>query len=291
MTLGVLALIFGMTIGPAPIPASASPALQPSPRPTLQPTPDLTQLTPTPTPPPPVVETDVPEREPTAVPMGRVTGTVIDLRTNAPAANKLVAIGDFMVLSDASGNYDRWVESGYYRLDLELGGGEGAVGQPAQEIAVGPGDTVVVHLFFTSPAPATAVPASVEPVAAPSEPVAAPAEPAVPGSSAEPVAAPAEPAVPGSSAEQAVIASLPARAENAAPGHLPHTAAPVELVTPALWVVGGMLLLAFGVTMQLMPRRRRAAQRALLGSLLSSAPPARRRTPEELLRDLLNRDM
>src|SRR5688500_4634858 len=103
MTVGVLALIFGLAVGPAPTTASARPLLQPSPRPTLQPTPDFTQNTPTPLPPTAAPATTVPtappapgeesggnQSVPTPVPPGRVTGTVIDLRTNAPAPNKLV---------------------------------------------------------------------------------------------------------------------------------------------------------------------------------------------------------
>ena len=284
MTVGVLALIFGLAVGPAPTTASARPQLQPSPRPTLQPTPDFTQNTPTPppattvptAPPAPVEETGGNQSVPTPVPPGRVTGTVIDLRTNAPAPNKLVVIGTAVVLTDGNGNYDRWVESGYYRLALQLRSGEGTPTQGGQEIAVGPGDTVTVHLFFTSPAPA----ALAEPTVAP--PVESPV------ASLPPFDVPGE--LPDTSAERAAPVARPAGAKP--PTHaLPSTSAPVQLTTPGMWVLGGALLLAFGVALQLLPRRRRAQQRALLSTLLASAPRSARRNPDELLKDLLDRDM
>lgn len=277
MACGVLALIFGMTIGPTPSPAAAMPALQPSPRPTLQPTPDFATATPTSevptTVPPPVDEPAGKDSVPTPQPLGRVTGTVIDLRTNAPAPNKLVAIGDMMVLSDSNGNYDRWVESGYYRLALELRSDEGTPTQGSQEIAVGPGDTVVVHLFFTSPAPTP-------------EPMAPSAEPVMVSPVAIEQPAPVLPTLPDTSVERAPAAQL-----SAPPSGLPTTAAPTMLLTPGMWFLGGALFLAFGLIVQFIPRRRRAAQRALLGQLLNEEPSPTRRGPAELLRDLLDRDV
>ncbi|NJO82390.1 MAG: carboxypeptidase-like regulatory domain-containing protein [Blastochloris sp.] len=259
---GALILLLGAVIGPAPLQVSAMPVLQPSPRPTLQPTPDLRTATPAP------VSTAVPEdntggyREPTPVPYGRVTGTVIDLRTNAPASNVLVVVGDALVITDANGNYDRWVESGYYQLGLQLGSDQGQPIQGFQEIAVGPNDTVVVHLFFTSPAPVFEVLVPT-PTAVVTVPIAAP--------SVVPAAEPPVAAAPSGSA----------------PDSLPETAVP-GTAGPGLWMVGGALLLAFGLAMQFMPRRRHAAQQRLLDRLLHQAPA---RSNDDVLRDLLDRDM
>lgn len=277
---GALILLLGAVIGPAPLPVSAMPALQPSPRPTLEPTPDLRTATSVPATATPVPTTatrapvatatavpsedddDGGSREPTAVPYGRVTGTVIDLRTNAPAPNILVMVGDSLVISDGNGNYDRWVVSGYYNLGLQLTSEQGKPIQGVQEIAVGAGDTVVVHLFFTSPAPVIEI---LEPTATPvvDVPTAAPPAPLPVEEPAAPVARPA-----------------------AAPSGLPNTAVPAA-AGPGLWMIGGALLLAAGVGLQLVPRRRRAAQQRLLDQLLHQKSVT---SDADLLRDLLDRD-
>jgi len=136
MVCGIIALVVGFTTLPSPAIVSAQPP-QPSPRPPILPTADLNQD----------------EPGPTAVVPGRLTGTVIDLRTGAPMPGIAVIVGRQTLYTDANGNYDVWLESGYYRLDLGLTSNQGTPIQPAQAIAVGPGDTVVVHLFLTSPAP------------------------------------------------------------------------------------------------------------------------------------------
>ena len=227
MLCGAILLMLGMVVVPAPVPVAAGPALQPSPRPPLDPTAPPEGGLPAPTP----------------IPYGRVTGTIIDLRTGAPAPGKLVVIGDSTVISDENGNYDRWVVSGFYNLSLRLRDGEGRSAQPAQQIAVGNGDTVVVHLFFTSEAPApTATPA---PTAAP------------------PVATP----VPEPTAPADVVA--------VAPVTLPVTAATGASV-PGPLLLAGAALLGLGALLQVRPRRRaarrREADQRLLRRMLATPP-------------------
>jgi hypothetical protein len=195
--------------------------------------------------------------------MGRITGTIIDLRTGAPAANILVVVGDSLVISDSYGNYARRVPSGYHTLALQLRRGEGEPTQGAQEIAVGPGDSVTVHLFFTSPEPLSA----------------APAQPVAP-TTAPPIAVPL-PALPATGLAE-TIAERPAVP---APASLPVTAAPLY-AGPGIWFVGGALALGFGLVLQIVPRRRRArAERALLDDLLTRPTPP---SDDDVLRRLLD---
>ncbi|MCS6883294.1 MAG: hypothetical protein RMK84_19420 [Oscillochloridaceae bacterium] len=232
MLCGAILLMLGMVVVPAPA-AVAGPALQPSPRPPLEPTAPPEGGLPAPTP----------------VPYGRVTGTIIDLRTGAPAPGKLVVIGDSTVISDANGNYDRWVVSGFYDLYLRLRDGEGRVAQPPQQIAVGNGDTVVVHLFFTSEAPVT--PAAPEPTA-----TAAPA----PAATAAPTAIPTP---------------TPREAVAVVPVSLPTTAATSASV-PGPLLLAGAALLVLGALLQVRPRRRAArrheADQRLLRRMLATPP-------------------
>ncbi len=234
MLCGAIMLVLGMVVVPAPAPVVAGPALQPSPRPPLEPTAPPEGGLPAPTP----------------IPYGRVTGTIIDLRTGAPAPGKLVVIGDSTVISDANGNYDRWVVSGFYNLNLRLRDGEGQVAQPPQQIAVGNGDTVVVHLFFTSADPA------------PSQPTAAP----------EPTPTVAPPALP---------TPTPGDVTAVAPVSLPVTAATGARV-PGSLLLAGALLLGLGALLQVRPRRRAArrqeADQRLLRRMLATPP---RDTSEE----------
>jgi hypothetical protein len=230
MVFGALALALGLTVAPAPTTASAMPALQPSPRPTLQPTPDF-------------IPDNDDDPEPTAIPYGRVTGTVIDTRTGAPAANVLVVVGDSIVLTDASGNYDRWVPVGSYRVALQLRDGEGVAAQAGQEVGVTPGGAAVMHLFFTSAAPvAPEAPAAVPtPTAAPTPPLAL---------------EPEQPA--GQPARQPAVTV--AAAEPAAPAGLPDTAGGISVPGPLMLV--GALLFGAGALLQLRPRRRADARAA-----------------------------
>lgn len=257
MLCGVLALALGLLIGPAPAPASAMPALQPSPRPTLVPT--------------SVGDTGDDKPTPTPIPPGRVTGTVIDLRTSAPVPNILVAVGDSLVISDRFGNYERWVTTGYYNVGLQLRAGEGTSAQGMQKVAVGPGDSVFVHLFFTSPAPAVAPVVEAPPVV--TTPVALPSAPELPGQ------------MPETSVERA-RESHPMRVTAPAPASLPLTAASA-IGAPTLWVMAGAAMLSLGALLHFTTRRRHAE--VVLKQLLNSKVPPR--SDEGVLEDLLHRDV
>jgi hypothetical protein len=147
---------------------------QPPPRPTITPSP-TTIPTPAPTSPP-----DDPE-EPTEP--GRITGTVIDLTTGAPAPGIAVTVGDATVTSDANGNYDRsGLPAGVYRVALALAQGQGTPAQGPIDIELAAGATVIQHLSFRSQPPA-ATPAHVTPVPAPTpRPPPAPELPVTSGS-------------------------------------------------------------------------------------------------------------
>lgn len=87
---------------------------------------------------------------------GRITGTVIDTRTGAPAPGIHVRVGETLVQSDASGNYDlNGLPAGRYSVALELATGQGEVAQGAVTLNLEAGETVVQHLFYRSPEPPT----------------------------------------------------------------------------------------------------------------------------------------
>lgn len=259
IVLGVLALMVGFTMVPAPTPVSAGPMLQPSPRPTLQPTADT-----------------IPSDKPKQAQYGRVTGTVIDQRTGAPASGIPVVIGTELVFTDGNGNYDLWVVSGYYWIGLQLRADQGVAIQPRQEIAVGVSDTVVVHMFFTSPAP-TAVVAT--------------------GTAAAPEVGASAPLAPTPTTAPAVASErAPLRNVGAAPATLPVTAGAAQGGSPAIWVLIGAVLLAGGGMLQLTVRRARrrvppmdAQTSALLGGLLNRTLVSQR--DKEILNDLLDNDL
>ncbi len=260
MICGVIAMVIGFTLLPLPAQSTAAPALQPSPRPTLPP-PVLVPATPTP------------------LPMGRITGTIIDLRTNAPASGIAVQIGEAVAYSDGNGNYDRWVESGYYRLALNLNPDQGSPAQPPLEIAVGPGDTVVAHLFFTSPAQST----EVSPDLAIEAPTAEPAP--------QPVVIPALPQVIPPKLPYTGIATdvdtAPAIGIDQQPTRLPRTATTTPF-NAQFWFILGVILLAGGLGLQFWPARRSSPSAStnnrLLITLLTTPLPHSR---EELLHKLL----
>ncbi|EFO80750.1 hypothetical protein OSCT_1371 [Oscillochloris trichoides DG-6] len=246
MLCGMLALLIGLTTLPLATVASAQ-APEPSPRPPIQPTSDLNQ------------------RKPTAVVPGRLTGTVIDLRTGAPASGITVLVGEQALTSDANGNYDAWLVSGYYRLDLKLSATQGTATQPAQVVAVGPGDTVVVHLFFSSPAVTPEATQTVAPIAATPTAV-------VPTTVALP-------SLPDTSR-----VDVPA----GMPQSLPNTAAPLGMGSPTTWILLGALLLGLSLVVQLAPRPRR---RARLTRKRRVAKMSATRSDEQLLTDLLDEDL
>jgi LPXTG-motif cell wall-anchored protein len=149
---GMYCLLCGLSFQLGAVPAHAQG--QPPPRPTLTP------AAPTPAHTAPVRHSD--GSSPTAVPAGRITGTVIDQTTGAPAPNIVVAVGDQTVVTDANGNYDRsGLPAGEYVVALALAPEQGVAGQQPIAITLASGATTVQHLVFRS-----AVRAAPTPVAA-----------------------------------------------------------------------------------------------------------------------------
>jgi hypothetical protein len=121
----------------------------------------------------------LPPRPPTAVPQptrapqsdndhstsearGRITGTVIDLATGAPAPGITVVVGDASVQTDQNGNYDRQgLAPGAYQIHLDLQANQGTPEQAPLQIELTADATVVQHLTFRSQAAAAPVPAAV----------------------------------------------------------------------------------------------------------------------------------
>jgi hypothetical protein len=141
---GLCFLFSGLSFQLAAAPAHAQG--QPPPRPTL-----------TPVPPTPVRHSD--DSSPTAVPAGRITGTVIDQTTGAPAPNVAVAVGEQTVLTDANGNYDRsGLPAGDYIVALALTPEQGVAGQQPIVVILASGATIVQHLVFRSVLPVAPTP-------------------------------------------------------------------------------------------------------------------------------------
>lgn len=135
----LLAIVAGVAGGPAGARAQSLP-----PRPTLPPVTPTSAL-PTTTPVP------EPEPGPRRLKPGRITGTVIDVATGAPAPNVAVRVGSRIVVSDANGNYD-WSGApvGSYEVALALPADWGVALQGTLTAVVGEADTTVQHLFFRS---------------------------------------------------------------------------------------------------------------------------------------------
>lgn len=136
-----LALLSPLTVSSAQA-QPPRPTLTIAPRPTLEPTvasesPDLSH-------------DDHHERGGTAAQAGRITGTVIDQMSGAPAPGIIVRVGEATVLSDANGNYDRTgLPPGDYTIALELTADQGVAAQKPQQVQLTAGATVIVHLAFS----------------------------------------------------------------------------------------------------------------------------------------------
>jgi hypothetical protein len=144
---GLCLVISGLNLWLGALPAQAQG--QPPPRPTLTPVP----------PAPPTRAPRSNHASPTAVPAGRITGTVIDQTTGAPAPKIAVAVGDQTVVTDANGNYDRsGLPAGNYTVGLALTAEQGVAGQAPIVLTLASGATVVQHLVFRSPAPIAPTP-------------------------------------------------------------------------------------------------------------------------------------
>jgi Carboxypeptidase regulatory-like domain len=134
------------------------------PRPTLTPAPTVTPTAaraPTRTP-----SSHDDHKQPAAP--GRITGTVIDLTTGAPAPGIAVVVGDVITTTDANGNYDRTgLAPGRYVVALALRADEGVPAQAPITLDLDAGATLVQHLAFRSAPPvATAAPPTAAPTLA-----------------------------------------------------------------------------------------------------------------------------
>jgi hypothetical protein len=135
------------TGGPPPRPTDAG---APPVRPTLEPTPQ---------------PTDAPGKHRGAELPGRITGTVIELGSGAPAAGVAVQVGDLTLATDQNGNYDaEGLAAGAYTVALRLAAGQGEAAQGPLTLRLAAGAVLVQHLAFRAPAAAAASPA---PTAAP----------------------------------------------------------------------------------------------------------------------------
>jgi hypothetical protein len=123
---------------------------------------------------------------PTATPLGRITGTVINLTTGAPVPGIAVQVGDAVVTTDENGNYDRnGLAAGDYPVELRLTEGQGEPAQGVIVVTLPDGATVVQHLALRTPLPA--------PAAGPDQPAGTPLPAAAsPPTEAGPAPVPAE---------------------------------------------------------------------------------------------------
>jgi hypothetical protein len=132
---------------PTTAPPSSRPTTVPPPTVTPQPTPTVAPQ-PTPSSEEPAPSSSIDQPEP-----GRITGTVVDLTTGAPAPNMVVVVSNTRLLSDVNGNYDRsGLAAGSYLVRLEPGTAGEAV-QGELTVQVESGQTVIQHLAFRSQAP------------------------------------------------------------------------------------------------------------------------------------------
>ncbi|NJM07316.1 carboxypeptidase regulatory-like domain-containing protein, partial [Candidatus Gracilibacteria bacterium] len=152
-------------------------------------------------------EEEAEDDRPAAVLPGRITGTIIDRRSGAPAPGIRVQIGDTFVVSDGNGNYDRnGVVPGNYTVALVLGEGQGEAAQGPIEVTIASGETVVQHLAFFSPlaqATATAAPTTPATTATPLATV-----PAVATAAPPPTAVPVPEELPATGGESPVALTL-----------------------------------------------------------------------------------
>jgi Carboxypeptidase regulatory-like domain len=138
---GLGLLLAGLGRWAAPIAVHAQD--QPPPRPTLTPQPPTATARPS---------DDEPDSTP--VPASRITGTVIDQTSGAPAPGIQVQVGDGTITTDGNGNYDRaGLPPGSYTVALVLAAGQGEPAQGPLTVDLPAAATVVQHLAFRSPLP------------------------------------------------------------------------------------------------------------------------------------------
>ncbi len=257
---GTLLIAWGVGMWLLPTSASAMPTQQdPPPRPPVEPLPGGGgggggSSDPTPTP----------------IPSGRITGTVIDQSTGAPAPDVEVSVGGVIVRTDANGNYERTrLRPGTYKVKLWLSPDEGTpLQEPQMVVLIGQTANVVVHLFFTpvgAPVPTpTAVPAGASQLPAPDQSVEA--------GSARYTAAEAVPEAPVAQAAQAASDAPAARSSRTAseaaavqanevarvPSRLPNTGTGNQGELIWLWLMLGTGMLIAGALLQMKTSRDNA---------------------------------
>ncbi|NTU84779.1 MAG: carboxypeptidase-like regulatory domain-containing protein [Chloroflexales bacterium] len=116
-----------------------------------------------PPPRPPLAPTAEPagdsDPKPTPVPAGRITGTVIELGSGAPAPGIIVRVGDAVLTTDTHGNYDAsGIATGTYMVALQLTSEQGVAAQEPLALDLAPGAVLVQHLAFRAPTPVMAAP-------------------------------------------------------------------------------------------------------------------------------------
>jgi hypothetical protein len=147
---GLCLLVAGVGSG-----LGSTPLAYAQPRPTLTPLPATPTAVQRPTRTPSSDDHD--EQQPAAT--SRITGTVIDLTSGAPAPGIAVMVGEVTVTSDANGNYDRTgLPGGSYVVALVLTEGQGTPAQERITIELAADATIVQHLFFRSQPAASPTP-------------------------------------------------------------------------------------------------------------------------------------
>lgn len=144
---GLLLLVAGLQLDPSP-PVQAQnlpprptrqPTVQPTSKPTTQPTTGPTRQRRS-------------NHNSDRVPLGQITGTVIDQVSGQPLAGVGVEVGTVIVISDANGNYRREnLATGIYQVELSPAQGS-LVGGPFQ-IALARDATAIQHLTIRRPGP------------------------------------------------------------------------------------------------------------------------------------------
>jgi len=201
---------------------------------------------------------------PTPMPSGRITGTVIDQSTGAPAPDVEVSVGGVIVRTDANGNYERTrLRPGTYKVKLWLSPDEGTpLQEPQMVVLVGQTANVVVHLFFTpagAPAPTpTAAPVDASELPAPDQSVAAGAARYTAAEAAP--EAPAAQAAPEAQSSRTVPEAAAAQANDVArvPGRLPNTGTGNQGELIWLWLMLGTGMLIAGALLQMKTSRDNA---------------------------------
>lgn len=201
------------------------------------------------------VDQDADNSSSRAASAGHITGTVIDSASGAPVAGMPVLVGELQLVTDANGNYDTWLAQGTYLVNVAPAAGQGAVVDQPMLVTILPDTVTIQHLRVALVAPAVPEAVAVEAVAV--------------------------------EAVAVEVAQAPI-----APARLPRTNDAAN--SAWLWVVLGVILMAFGFGLGAWPAGRRMLfagtrlnDHALLAALLHERPASRKLRDDELLKKLL----